>query len=451
MAIIVELNLTGAKKVLSGLEKIAKQVDELDKKFKNLGAGTGRGFGGGGAGSGGGSPRPPKAPPIIPPPIPGVPSWLQNLITPKNGANPKASPMSNFMKAPLGGLIGTTRLNLGFASPLVGRLMGFLEPLLGKFGWVGLAIIGGLKLLSMAVSEAIKTISSYRALQDSTGARGSLATGGLVAGTMGMSPDQLSGSVERFIDAISQGGIAEGRAGQLGLRSRHDSQGRSSQDDLKLYVDAIDKLRSLSYDQARSTARLWKSPEMMIGRDMSDQVWQQLKAQASTNTGATKDDRTTVANLSAAWTMLTSKFSEFARIVGTPVMKIATLAMRGLVNAMTALQPIIKLSTAPITMLADALTWLMDSIQKAWSGLYDRLPKWLKNAIDMVFGGDNKDDNDKAVDANVRALNDNTRALNNAREVMGGGNRAKGAIPAAWRFNMASENHFREATRLGAF
>jgi Sec-independent protein translocase protein TatA len=381
-------------------------------------------------------------------------------------------------------LIGTSRVNIGGVSPLLNRLVpGLFRGASSAGGAAGAAAggaaaggaagalaIAGAALIVVAVfkglAEAAKAareaLTEFQSARWATNATpGELGRASNLAHGMGMSVTEVAGMARQFNDIIAQGGYAQGLANSKGIFSSPNAWDRSTQADMRNFLRAAEYIVSASEKDAIRFAKLTGTESLLGLRDLSPDVQKQVLKSAG---DISKEDIRAAADFNAQLGLLRAQFQKLVIAIGAPVLKWASevvgdlsSALRDLIGGPEGVRSFIStwLEVTPIFAIikwsVKGLAWLASGLAKAIEWLRKQIadfvrrfnPEW----ADRIEG---KKDAKSATDRNTDAINENTRALNNAREMFGGGQRARSAVPAAWRWQNLDQAMHAQAARMGA-
>jgi hypothetical protein len=313
--------------------------------------------------------------------------------------------------------------------PLVSKIAGLLGPV-GMAISVGVGIgVAALKTFADECIEAARRLNSFAQAQFTAGGTGrETAQMGALGGALGMSPQSMAQLSRGIAETTAGGGMPSAIAARAGIMDRPGFFGKvdKSENLLKL----IDYLGTLSSDDAIRAARELGAEALLPLRNLSQ---------------GTRDKLTRDAGVSAA---VNDPASEKNAAELTTSLGRVTAAFEDLLTS--ALEPWIP-------GLTHAFNWLADELRNMTVGMLDfnniiyhlnKLlgPLGLKNEDGTPVGLSDEDLGKKmadlmkpAVDRHVEALDRNTVALNKNRSFYGGGDRARGAIPPAARYDRIAD------------
>jgi len=399
----------------------------------------------------------------------GNPEWIKNAEQKVDMAK-RALGSTGFLNN-LIQTIGTTRIAFGRLHPLIGRMFQTLMSVnskLGPYAHLALAAEVATAAYVSAVVIASERIQSATRFQAMTGASnyGSVQN---YSGIAGMSPDEFAGSIEKFVDTISSGGIAEGVAARYGVYSAHNALDRSQQDDFKVFQDAVDKVRSMSRKDAVAFSRLTNTPQLMNFYDISKGTYNELM-EANRNLVGIKDgQRTMFADINAHMAMAQTYIDTTAQNIAPAGGTVWDSVVGGFDQAV--LRPMSEWTSgipeaANWKGLTDFGTGFVQNAINPISSAMNSVPKDLREtiskeyfqyAIAQILGplnlipkSEEKKNKDDLTKEQIDALNNNTRELKNSRELFGGGRKAIDAIPASVRWNVMSDHDYSNSIRMGA-
>jgi hypothetical protein len=311
-------------------------------------------------------------------------------------------PKPSFMQK-LGQVLATSRIGIGAGGlsfmPLVGRVLGLLGPY-GKALAVALtAATAAIMAFVSAMKEASRQVLEGAVAQfQLMTTRQGVALAGAAGAALGMSPGQASSMMRSIYEGVSAwrgNGIAMGAVSQLGIQVPMGGP-FDVRDEAKFFMDMLESLRKLPL--AEQQRLLHQLPAEMT------QFAPLLKMPA--------DELQRLGNL-MAWT-----FSD----------RNVQNAMRFNVVMQTMQQIFINITL-----------WIFDKLTT--------INDWINQHL---FGA--KPDPAKAAqDAHTNAMNAHTAAMNKMTGAIGGGERARGALPSLLH-GMALDKALRgQAINLGAF
>jgi hypothetical protein len=389
------------KRYAAAADAAADAAERLAASGGGPGAGGGGGGGGGGASAGGGrgggrSPRP-------------APSFMQRMSS----------------------LAYSTRINMGGASPLLGRALSAvgLGAAAGPIG-MGMAVMGAVQSLeafSRRMDQAAISIIRFTEYAHTAGSTaGSLRSMGIDAGES-----------NALRNRIASDPYAMGAAGRLGITVVPGPYGTMNSGDVAL--KAIEQIRGIK-DKAEQERLIY-----MLGLErqtylthVSDGTFNRLKREGGA-LGATSASRShQMAESEAATERLSTAFDRLKNMTW-PLTEEFTRMKNG---------------------LSDVLTWINDKVgprniegarkMKPWSGpAFGIMPgDIVANAA--AAAGARAADPAKALDENTKSQERLTVALGRLTqrmEALGGGERARSAVPG----NMSRGDQMWKAVEMGAF
>ena len=314
-------------------------------------------------------------------------------------------------------LVYSTRIGSGGnVMPLVGKIAGVI-------GTEATAAVAGIGLLAAAAKNAADTLTDFRREQI-TGGGTALETArlGAIGGT--------GEDARAFTDLISQGGIATGIAGQMGITH---TGGFDSLDSSKKLLAAVHKLEEISDNGNRALAireaRFLKLEKFLGRLDLSKGTRNQLDADAKLGAGIMTTDRVkAAAEFNAQLGRVGDAFGRLSTVLGTDLMK-------------------------SLTSIFELVANTLNAFTKFWESDTGKLLKPFVFPVVELLGKGAKAANDY-YDKHTDATEKNTKALQSVssqlQQGIHGGSQAAGAIPSALFGNVANQMHLK-SVNLGAF
>lgn len=281
-----------------------------------------------------------------------------------------------------------------------------------------IAGIKGLGPAALAVSAQLGIAAAYiqsvnsqvrTRAQIGGSARESVAAA-TIASAIGLGPNaanQLSAN-------IAGGGAAASEASKAGINLVRGPYGDTN--DAKAFNQAVEYVaRSKSFDEARQKAVRLGTPELASAYYLSENTRKRLSA----GSGGTEEDAKVAAEFNAEMAILTREFQK-AVLAGKPLIRLLSSTARGLTAIAGPMEKIIDIASNTV------LGRIVDYIE----GLNQR------QSDTIIPGGPTggsgagvRSPQTEAVNRNTKAVDDLTRTVKTYREVVGGGERAKGALP----------------------
>ncbi len=341
----------------------------------------------------------------------------------------------NSMGQALKNLIFSTRVGAGAGglsvAPLVGRLLQFASHG-GPAGMAAAAVIMAVTALASAAHKAaefLNEVASARYVGGGTAAETGQAAA--IGAAVGMSPGDMARAARQLADRLATDASAMALAGQHGIRdplgNNPISGGLNKMRNLLKTIDAIANMTSEA--DAMRLARATGLESFLGLRDLSSETRRQVMAATAEMFG--KDQQQAAAEYRAQTGLLALEMNKL--LIGlTPAVKdVADLARE--LGPLVGLIMKLSLATMPLIWLFRILAAAVRALKAAW---------------DKLTGNDKgtkKDGLKDAVDDNTDALNAATSTM---RQIFGGGDRARGALPG----NLRGQNMiFRDSINLGAF
>ncbi len=369
-----------------------------------------------------------------------------------------------------GGLKGVAK---GILSAFKQGGMGGVGSLLGSgsaMGTAGVAMIGGtvaliaaavagVTLLGMAANKAADRLNEF--------ARGQLTTGGTVGqqsvlgrygGAIGMSESQISGLADSLQNAV-QSGFGMAYAQQGGFYNAPGQFGSANQ--AQFLIKAVEYLRSIDQNMGREEA-IRRSRALGISAalpmlNVSNRQMAMARQDANIQAQVfTPQQQRNAADFSASLERMSTAFENLFQSVFQPMMPLFTgiaNATATFINGLTQGVIFMKAIVSDIYRLSGLQSFIESVGSNAgsvFSGMQEMLKKvgeFAAGVLDMMGFTDTAKSirdaiegwSDKANNVN-EALNRNSDALEalgveiqNARQIFGGGDRSKGALPTNWR------------------
>lgn len=261
---------------------------------------------------------------------------------------------------------------------------------------------GGAALYAMANAATEKQRSYSSAYWMGGGDPGQASA---VGGFLGMDPGTMAGRANQFADTLRGGGYGAAMIRDKGVIDL----GPHTTNKFTNLIKALDELRKMDEKKAINVARSLGISDMMNVYDLSDGTWKALKK--------SKADRATPAARKEE-----AEYRAQQELFGSEVEKL----MQG-VNKVA--------------------MWWWTPVLKSLNGTNDPLLPY------TMRGG--KDSKPEKAKSETKELSDNiqnlTRTLKDEAEMIGGGRRARGALPPGWKHQQLSEQAMSHAQMLGAF
>lgn len=365
----------------------------------------------------------------------------------QNAMNPQPPEQDSLMKR-LGSVLSSSRFSVGGGGggpslmPLVGQTLKAIGPEIEAVLGVGAEMLAGpigiavaaIALMSQMANAAAESLTAFKDSMVTSGGSGSevakLNAYGAAAGV-----SDTAGLSRQLADKLAGNGQAAAFGQQAGI---HDFGGAYSDlDKAKNLQKAIDYMLDprTSDVQALRFARVEGLEAFVKMRGISADTLQNLDAAAALNDRAhSPQDMKNAAEFNAQLAIASTNFDTITTSLGSSFIPLFTDAIAlfndfapGINSTIIALKPLIDLllSVTPAGMLAT-------------------LHKEIEAMRKMMDGGNDKK---QAEQEHTEALKEHAAALKNG--TYGGGNRARGALPAAWGGSNA-KNWDSEARKLGA-
>ena len=321
---------------------------------------------------------------------------LEVLRNQKQIARAEKKPPSTADK--LLGVLKTSRFGADGLMPLVGKTMELLGP-------VG-SVVGALAIAGKEAADAL-----YKMTEDAAGAGKAFMSLGFAGGgtgqetarlagignALGISPEQMGAAAQSFNTAITTDPFAMQAGGALGVQNSPGPFGQ--QDWSGNLIKAIDNLRNIKDPNTQLLlAREAHLEQFLPITKMSDDNWNQMKQDASANSGVFSDQQQT-----ASLEFLASQ----NRMKDGLDMTSAAL-MGPFMGALTGIQ----------TFVANELhsSVVQSGLSGAGAAAMAGLPGgFIISALTDIFGGKS---GKSGTDDNTKALNDNTKAQNANTAIM---------------------------------
>lgn len=268
---------------------------------------------------------------------------------------------------------------------------------IGRLGTTVVALTAAMSALTAVVQRAAEAGRAFTDVRLAGGSSTAVTAQGVALGAgLGLSTTQTGSFAAQIRDAIAAGGFARSAASQLGV-GQVLPRGLGGPNDLDVMLQLANGIRRITSEQeAYNTAIKLGAPELLRFRLLGEQQIQGIR-----NLG--EEMRRT--------------FSPEAQ------MRLARF------------QTEVQLLQARFVL---DLFRLLDNVLKPFLGSDSDLHK----AVDRLSG---------AMDANTTAVQSNTVAIGQMRQVFGGGNYARNALPAGLRGELLRQMGHEEIKRLGAF
>lgn len=460
---VVNRFATALDRLGNSAEKAASHLKDVNLQMSILRSLTGAGgnprvagpgrSGGGGGGSRAVANRAPAPPPILDPDQAQRQAALMQSTNPSqavklhNQANAARKRLAKQQAANdpdtiLGRILMRTRWTKNAAGKMVGNVLGVDAMSLAKhfpgladqimsgggaaaggadaLGAASSAIAGikGLGPAAIAVSAQLGIAAAYiqsvnsqvrTRAQIGGSARESVAAA-TIASAIGLGPNaanQLSAN-------IAGGGAAASEASKAGINLVRGPYGDTN--DAKAFNQAVEYVaRSKSFDEARQKAVRLGTPELASAYYLSENTRKRLSA----GSGGTEEDAKVAAEFNAEMAILTREFQK-AVLAGKPLIRLLSSTARGLTAIAGPMEKIIDIASNTI----------LGQIVKYIEEMKNREPDTIiPGGPTGGSGAGVRNPQTEAVKRNTKAVDDLTRTVKTYREVVGGGERAKGALP----------------------
>lgn len=313
-------------------------------------------------------------------------------------------------------------------SPLVGRsidLLGGGQSGGAAVGVAAAALIG----MALAAKQARDNLLGLAGIGNTAGGSlGSASTASRIGAAVGLSGNQVASAARSVIEGIANGGPSANYAAQYGVRAVPGMGDPSNKIDR--FIQLIKGIANdPNEERARRAAQSLGMEEFLNLRNLSPET----RAKVLKNVKPpSKADVQAAAEFNAQIGIIGDSFQRIVTRIGNPVLRVAA---------------------AVIDKIADSMDYLAENahiVQAFVLGpLLDLVELVTGRKIDRSGGSNNTK---SPIDRNTDAVNENTKALNNAREVFGGGDRARSAVPQAWRSRQFQDRYMRaQAAAMGAF
>ncbi|MBA2689226.1 MAG: hypothetical protein H0U63_00295 [Burkholderiales bacterium] len=286
--------------------------------------------------------------------------------------------------------------------------------------------------MGQAAKQAADNINDFRAAQLTSGGTGAqTAQLRSIGGVTGVDMNQMA---REFSRTISTDGIAAGIAGRAGI---YDPGGELFGDNNKAknLLEWADKLAEMSQSERTRAARLTKMEPLLKYADMSQKVRDQMKNDSlQSESIMTPEAVRNAANFNGQLIRLNTAFSDLATILGKEILPVLTTGIEAVTWAVRGFND--ALQKPPLSWLAKMV--IGGAVGGAQAGA-------------QMAGGKPagvKDPQVAASEANTDALRQLSQLLKNG--MYGGGERARGAVPGAWK-GMNQGEWQGQAMNLGAF
>jgi hypothetical protein len=312
-------------------------------------------------------------------------------------------------------MLGKDVLNIAGINPQsVLRSVAALGPAADMAG----AALGPLAVAAIAVTTAFN-VAKYsadainadrRANARSGGTSAQAASANAIAGSIGLNGSAITGVSQ----AIAGGGFAGATAMRLGISPvRGGAVGDLN--DAAAFTKVTDAIRrAKTQQQALRLAEIFGNRDLVQVRDLSEGTYNRLKQVQGTN----PEQRHQAAEFEAQMTILYKNLDQLTYRLSPLVKEFSDFT--GAVNEL-------------FTVFSGHTDWIkmIDGLAKFGDVAGIGIHGGIGTIIDGLNGLSGKKEEAAAREKQTRAINENTRAIKQSREVIGGGNRAQGALPAS--------------------
>lgn len=326
--------------------------------------------------------------------------------------------------------VRSTRFGGSGVMPLVGRSADLLGVGSGggasaAFAAAAAAIVG----LAVAAKQARDTLTTLAGINNVAGGGiGSAGQASRIGAAIGLSGSQIGGMARSTIEGISNGGPGAAYANGYGVRAVPGMGDPSNK--LDRFIRLISGIANdPNEERARRAAQSLGMEDFLNLRNLSPET--RSKVLGRMKGGADKRDVQAAAEFNAQIGLIGDSFSRIVTKIGTPVLRVAAVALEKVADAF------------------DYLAKNADMVGAVILGPLIQLAELLTGRKASATSGQGK----SPVDRNTDAINENTRALNNSREFFGnGGPNSRGAAPQAWRSKEFFDRYAKgQARAMGAF
>jgi hypothetical protein len=325
------------------------------------------------------------------------------------------------------GLIGSTRLNMGGASPLVGRMAGLFGPAAsGPLTVAAAAATAPLTLLGGAAkmaADSLKQVSQN--LATSGGRPGDFSR--LFA--LGLNAQQAGDLSSRLRSNLSDPAAQLARA-QLGLNPVSSSPfGQTN--NAKILADTLERLAGVQNpDQQLRLARMLGVEDLLDDLRVSPGIRAQRQQDAARREGLmTPQNLQNARDFNALLKDTGDLFGEIKDVFGATLMQDATMFLRGFNDELRKLVPVLE--GAGVGLRDTIREYFLKPIAMLAAVRGGQDPLAVAAGMDAAWAiQDAQAALTRAQQANTQALQQNTSAILNPG-TYGGGSRARGALPAA--------------------
>lgn len=333
-------------------------------------------------------------------------------------------------------MLMSSRFGSGGLMPLVSKAVDLL-------GFEAVAAATAIKFLWMAANEAADNLREFRGAGYTSGGTGSevagLQTYGSVLGKSVQDMADLSRSLNR---EISSNGVAMGFANNIGMKFNFEPFGQ--QDMAKNLLDNIKAIRAADKQIGRTATvqalrAIGAAGEALIPMlDIPEKMIADMqRAQALSETVNSPRAIQEATEFNTQLGILGQNFSTLKTALGSgilPVVTVLTEWFNILMVGLILFAHVANMIPTPLKMITAALQILYDMLNgSGFKAILDDLRK----AIDPNFVA--KDKNTDALNAATDATNANTSAI---RGMIGGGENARRALPAAYQQNGGQSNNW---------
>ena len=325
---------------------------------------------------------------------------------------------SGFWSSPVGQLVASTRFGVGggAASPLVGRTLQAISSL-GPAGVAASAALSGVAAAGYVAMRAMETMSKAASLKFSTGA--TFGEASKLAG-MGYFLGDMNSRISGAMDAFSGGGAGSWAAAMAGI-SPTSGPFSTNRNEGGKYLKFIEKLLSVDDTTADRMAQAIGQRDLVGLRYLTKD--QQKRFMGGMN--MSRDEVISGHRAKAEFAMLGREWDKFVTSLGKTFIPILTKSVQllnmllGWMEKLTSWYD--KISKTSSVSGTRAMTGHNPRVGSTGSNLMDSMNDAIENINKARQNGLNE---------NTKALADNTRAMGKMREVLGGGERARRALPS---------------------
>lgn len=318
---------------------------------------------------------------------------------------------------------------------LMGKGSVNMSKFVGLVGKAGPIIGGALLVVGSAVTVTMAAMRNAQAQRTNMARYGGTASQAKSAAMIG----RVTGTDPSSVMAnVGSGGLAGAVAMKYGVSPVRGYYGEIN--DARDYARLARAIGKLPYHQARRESIALGAPEM-VNMSLLDNSTRERLIKARTSMGSTANMKAQ-AEFQANMEIAKASFSEIVNILGSPTMRSAAMAIKTVVEGIGVSVALLERAVKPIHMIAEEAARQVENVKRSPAG---KAVDWFNDQINDLYPGSNKAAEEKK---NVKKMGEAVDKFDRVVQGMsGGGPRAGGAVPDAYRNKPIDEDRRAEYQR----